>query len=291
MAKLEDRLPENAPGDFFVDATCIDCDTCRQIAPSVFGELPRGLSFVKAQPASDAERLRAAMALVACPTSSIGSAQKGDTKAAVQSFPEPIEGGVMYCGFAAESSFGAQSYFVERAAGNLLIDSPRAARPLVKRLRELGGARLMALTHRDDVADHAWYREELGCDRLIHKADLEEETASVERVVEGKDPVKIDEDLTAIPVPGHTRGSIALLYKERYLFTGDHLWYSPSRGGLIASRSVCWYSWAEQVRSVERLLDFRFEWVLPGHGRRYRAASAAAMRAEVERALKALRSS
>jgi glyoxylase-like metal-dependent hydrolase (beta-lactamase superfamily II)/ferredoxin len=289
MAKLEDRLPENAPGDFFVDATCIDCDTCRQIAPSVFDELPRGLSFVKAQPASDADRLRASMALVACPTSSIGSLQKGDTKAAVQSFPEILDEGVMYCGFAAESSFGAQSYFVTRGSGNLLIDSPRAARPLVKRLRELGGARLMLLTHRDDVADHAFYREELGCDRLIHKADQEEETASMERVVEGKDPVRIDDELTVIPVPGHTRGSIALLYKERYLFTGDHLWFSPSQGRLVAARSVCWYSWAEQVRSVERLLDFRFEWVLPGHGRRYRAASAAAMRAEIERALKAMR--
>jgi glyoxylase-like metal-dependent hydrolase (beta-lactamase superfamily II)/ferredoxin len=289
MAKLEERLPENAPGDFFVDATCIDCDTCRQIAPAVFDELPRGISFVKAQPASDADRLRASMALVACPTSSIGSLQKGDAKAAVQSFPEILDEGVMYCGFAAEASFGAQSYFVARGSGNLLIDSPRAARPLVKRLRELGGARLMVLTHRDDVADHAWYKEELGCDRLIHKADQEEETAAVERVVEGKEPVRIDEDLTVIPVPGHTRGSIALLYKERYLFTGDHLWFSPSRGGLAASRSVCWYSWSEQVRSVERLLDFRFEWVLPGHGRRYRAASAAAMRAELERALKAMR--
>ena len=147
----------------------------------------------------------------------------------------------------------------------------------------------MALTHRDDVADHAWYKQELGCDRLIHEADREAETAEVERVIKGAEPQRIDEDLTVIPVPGHTRGSIALLYKERYLFTGDHLWYSPSRGGLIASRSVCWYSWSEQLRSVERLLDFRFEWVLPGHGRRYRAASAAAMRAEVERALKAMR--
>jgi len=36
MANLEKRLPENAPGDFFVDSTCIDCDACRQIAPAVF---------------------------------------------------------------------------------------------------------------------------------------------------------------------------------------------------------------------------------------------------------------
>jgi hypothetical protein len=32
---------------------------------------------------------------------------------------------------------------------------------------------------------------------------------------------------------------------------------------------------------MARLLDFRFEWVLPGHGRRWRAPSCEAMRAEL----------
>ena len=36
MAQIDERLPENIQGDFFVDATCIDCDACRQIAPAVF---------------------------------------------------------------------------------------------------------------------------------------------------------------------------------------------------------------------------------------------------------------
>jgi glyoxylase-like metal-dependent hydrolase (beta-lactamase superfamily II) len=58
---------------------------------------------------------------------------------------------------------------------------------------------------------------------------------------------------------------------------------------LHASQSVCWHSWTEQKRSVERLLDHRFEWVLPGHGRRFHATSAAAMRAEVVRLLAAIR--
>jgi glyoxylase-like metal-dependent hydrolase (beta-lactamase superfamily II) len=56
------------------------------------------------------------------------------------------------------------------------------------------------------------------------------------------------------------------------------------RQGLIASRSVWWYSWPEQVRSLVRLLDYRFEWVLPGHGRRFHA-SPTVMRAELERLL------
>ena len=168
MAKIEDRLPENAPGDFFVDQSCIDCETCAQIAPEVFGRSARALSFVKKQPETEEQQIRAAMALVACPTSSIGNARKADTRAAVQRFPELIEDGVMYCGFTSESSFGASSYLVTRPSGNVLIDSPRAARPLAKRIAELGGARLMFLTHRDDVADHAWYHAELGCDRVIH---------------------------------------------------------------------------------------------------------------------------
>ena len=49
MANLKKRVPENVPGDFFVDSTCIDCDACRQIASSVFGEAAE-TSFVKAQP-------------------------------------------------------------------------------------------------------------------------------------------------------------------------------------------------------------------------------------------------
>ena len=49
------RVPENVPGDFFVDSTCIDCDACRQIAPAVFGEAAE-TSFVKAQPVSDPDR-------------------------------------------------------------------------------------------------------------------------------------------------------------------------------------------------------------------------------------------
>ncbi len=79
--------------------------------------------------------------------------------------------------------------------------------------------------------------------------------------------MRLDATLTAIPTPGHTRGHMVLLHRDKFLFTGDHLAWSPTRGTLTAFRSVCWYSWPEQTRSMERLLDYRFEWVLPGHGR------------------------
>jgi glyoxylase-like metal-dependent hydrolase (beta-lactamase superfamily II)/ferredoxin len=289
MADPARRLPENAPGEFFVDATCIDCDTCRQIAPEVFASTRSELSFVKRQPEGPRLAHRAAMALVACPTASIGGAPKSLARVAAHSFPEPITEDVLYCGYASADSFGASSYLILRSAGNVLVDSPRAARPLLNRIEELGGVSRMFLSHADDVADHAAFRRRFGCERILHAADVRAGTRDVEYKLSGTDPVRLDDDLLAIPVPGHTRGSTALLFRDELLFTGDHLWFSDTHGRLHASRSVCWCSWSEQVRSMERLLNFRFEWVLPGHGRRYRATSAEAMRAELVRLIGVMR--
>lgn len=38
MARQDRRLASNVPGDFFVDASCIDCATCRWVAPATFDE-------------------------------------------------------------------------------------------------------------------------------------------------------------------------------------------------------------------------------------------------------------
>jgi glyoxylase-like metal-dependent hydrolase (beta-lactamase superfamily II)/ferredoxin len=287
VARISARLSENAPGDFFVDDSCIDCETCRIVAPRTFARSDRlGLSIVRRQPASPEDELRAAMALVSCPTSSIGTESKVDVHEAVAALPDPIADGVFYCGYASESSFGASSYLVQRAGGNVLVDSPRAARPLMDRIEALGGIATMFLSHRDDVADHAKYAHRFGCARVMHVADVGAGRAAacmdVERRVEGRDPVELAPDLLAIPVPGHTRGSLALLYAGRFLFTGDHLWGADDGEGLDAGRGVCWYSWAEQTRSMEKLLAIDFEWVLPGHGPRFHAP-ARRMRAELEK--------
>jgi glyoxylase-like metal-dependent hydrolase (beta-lactamase superfamily II)/ferredoxin len=284
MARASARLPENVPGDLFVDETCIDCDTCRQIAPEVFAQSARSLSYVHAQPRTPEADHRARMALVACPTASIGSVAHVSAQAAAEAFPEEIEDGVYYCGYTSERSYGASSYLVVRDGGNVLVDSPRAAEPLVRRIETMGGVHTMFLTHADDVADHRRWQERFHCERVLHEADLSSSTRGVERALSGTEPIALDHDLLAIPVPGHTAGSTALLYRRKFLFAGDHLWWSARYQRLHASRGVCWYSWAEQRRSLERLLDFEFEWVLPGHGRRHHAP-APAMKRDLERAL------
>jgi ferredoxin len=96
MAREADAIAANVRGEFFVDSSCIDCDLCRQLAPEVFARDGRAAqSFVAAQP-TPAGVHRALMALVACPTSSIGTRTKHDVRAAARAFPEPLFGDVAF---------------------------------------------------------------------------------------------------------------------------------------------------------------------------------------------------
>src|SRR2546426_819091 len=126
MAELRKKLSGNAPGEFYVDSSCIDCDLCRQIAPEVFRE-------------------------------------SGDAS-------------------------------------------------IVRRLDAMGGVRWMFLTHQDDVADHRKFRERFGCERILHADDA---GFPVERLVEGRDPVRLADDLVIVPTPGHTAGHQVLLHLDK----------------------------------------------------------------------------
>ena len=280
MATPALRIPANVPGHFFVDSSCIDCDACRQIAPAVFHDVGEQ-SAVHHQPETAEELLAAQKALIACPTSSIGDVARRDMTAAIASFPDRVADEVHFCGYTSESSFGAFSYLIRRDGGNVMIDSPRFSGPLVKNIAAMGGVARMLLTHQDDVADHEKFHERFGCTRVLHRDDIRTRTAAVELQPTGPDPIDLGDEIAMIPTPGHTKGHAVFLYRDTFLFTGDHLAWSESRGHLYAFRSACWYSWPEQIRSMERLLDYRFEWVLPGHGRPVHLA-AEEMRASLE---------
>lgn len=271
MALVTLRRAENVSGDFYVDSSCIDCDLCRQIAPETF-KSAGDQSAVYRQPANEAEEMAALKALVSCPTASIGALGAHPVKKAIAAFPEHIDENIYFCGFASESSYGASSYLIVRPEGNVLIDSPRFVRPLVDRIAALGGIKRILLTHRDDVADFADWARQFKAERIMHKDDVVK-TIKVERELAGSEAIALDKDLIVIPTPGHTPGHVVFLYRNRYLFSGDHLWWSAQYQALNASHSVCWYSWSKQIASMERLLDYSFEWVLPGHGRRAHASA------------------
>jgi ferredoxin len=117
MADPRKHLPMNVVGDFFVDSTCIDCDTCRQLAPAVFAE-GDGFAYVHAQPGDSESRRAAFRALLSCPTGSIGTTGANEALTVRGDFPLPVEGNVFYCGFNSPKSYGGNSYFVRHVNGN-----------------------------------------------------------------------------------------------------------------------------------------------------------------------------
>ena len=257
------RNTDSVPGDWYIDTACINCGASRHVAPELIAEKNDKSVFVR-QPITPEEQLAAWRAVFVCPTASVRSETKQPRPNAVI-FPQQITSGVWRCGFNARSSFGAHSYFAARPDGNLLIDSPRYAGELVKWFDDAGGIAHILLSHRDDVADADKYARQFGARVWIHREDRSAAPYATDLLDDGS-AQSIAAGVRAIPLPGHTRGSVAYLLEDRVLFSGDSLAWSTRERDLIAFRDACWYSWTELTESLGKLAAYRFEWLLPGHG-------------------------
>jgi len=256
------RHRDNAPGDWYVDTNCINCKAAQTVAPGLIIERG-GQSVFARQPTTDEELTLAWRARLLCPTASVRSESHATPPIGV--FPEAMTEGVYRLGFNARDSWGAHSFLIRRARGNAMVDAPRWTTQVINALEAMGGLAFILLTHRDDVADAERYARHFGARVFIHEADRAAAPYATE-IVSGRDPAPLDDDLLVIPVPGHTRGSVAYLADAHLLFTGDSLSWSFEQNDLRASKDVCWYSWPEQTSSLSRLLDYPFDWVFAGHG-------------------------
>jgi cysteine desulfurase len=73
MAEIEEKYEDNVTGKFFVDEQCIDCDLCRETAPSCFTRNDDGgYSFVHKQPDNEEEEVQCREAMEGCPVEAIG---------------------------------------------------------------------------------------------------------------------------------------------------------------------------------------------------------------------------
>lgn len=267
MARLDHRDPRNADGPWFVDTRCIDCGTCRQLVPELFAGVG-DQSVVSVQPAGAEAERRAWLAAEACPTCSIGRSPRSTRPEGL--YPLHVDGPVHDLGYTSEDSFGATSYLVVRPGGNLMVDAPRFTRQVAAPLDELGGVAHVLLTHRDDVADAPRWAQRYGARVWVHEADRAAVPAATD-VLRGLRPASVVPGMVAIPVPGHTAGSVVYALDETWLFSGDSLAWSHQQRDLVAFRDACWYSWEAQIHSLARLAGATsFSWVLPGHGARVR---------------------
>lgn len=262
MTQRIERNPDSAPGDWYIDNGCIDCAASREVAPGLI-VAHGGKSVFARQPATEEEVRAAWRAVLVCPTASVRRETAQQRPPLL--FPQELAPGVYRCGYNARSSFGAHSYFLRRPQGNVMIDSPRYASDLVKAFERWGGIADILLTHQDDVADADRYRDRFTARVWIHEDDRAAAPYAT-HLLRGLEVAAVGEDLIAVPVPGHTRGSAVYLWRDTYLLAGDSLAWSRAQGDLVAFRDACWYSWSELKRSLSRLTDYPFEWVLPGHG-------------------------
>lgn len=256
------RHPDNAPGDWYVDDACIDCMAARHVAPGLIVRRG-GQSVFARQPVTPEELMMAWRAHLLCPTASVRSTSHQEPPQGV--FPQVMTAAVYRLGYNARASYGAHSFLIRRDGGNVMVDSPRWTRAVLAQLEAWGGLTHVLLTHRDDVADAQRYSEAFGARVWIHEWDRSAAPFATD-LIRGRAPSAIAEDLLAIPVPGHTRGSTVYLFDGRCLFTGDSLAWDEEDRDLVAWEDVCWYSWPEQTRSLERLLAYPFEDVFAGHG-------------------------
>jgi len=266
LAKASLRRPENREGDFFVDSTCIDCDTCRWMVPEVFGRMNEQ-SMVQQQPRSGELLRRSFQALLACPTQSIGAGSLKMPPHILADFPLAIDGPIYHLGFHSKESYGATAYLILHPEGNIMVDSPRYTKALAEQIERHGGVKHLFLTHSDDVADHQKFHDHFKCERWLHCADAKGVLLNLEQIFEQE--TRIYSDVEIITTPGHTEGSCCLQY-GKYLFTGDHLAWSVRLKHLYAFYSYH-DNWAQLIESMEKLQLKSFEWVLPGHGRRFNA--------------------
>jgi ferredoxin len=74
MADKKYKYEENVPGAYYVDEECIDCDACRETAPSNFTRNEdEGYSYVYKQPVNAEEEELCKEALEGCPVDAIGN--------------------------------------------------------------------------------------------------------------------------------------------------------------------------------------------------------------------------
>jgi glyoxylase-like metal-dependent hydrolase (beta-lactamase superfamily II)/ferredoxin len=294
------RRAENVDGaGFWVDDKCISCRVCRRMAPEVFGKVGPQSAVLRA-PSTDDERRRAWQASLSCPTFSIHAAGPSDAAAlrdARDNFPIPAFPGSQHVfsnGFTDIKAIATWSYFLRRDNGeHVLFDAPRFVPPVVASLaRECGeqGPSYFVLSHRDDIGEHErWAAKFPRMRRVVHEreADAVPSLRDCEVILRGEGPWRLPDggdDVLVVLTPGHTSGSITLLYApESAALTGDHLDGNPPANefGVVPPppraadeaqelhvfRDYCWDSFGRQLESVAKLAGRgSVTRVLPGHG-------------------------
>src|SRR4029077_9652665 len=135
---------------------------------------------------------------------------------ALDPFPLPLTAHVHLCGHNWQRTAGANSYLLRRPAGSLMmIDTTRWSRALAAKYAALGPVTDVLLTHRDHAAHGRAYADRFGARLWIHEGTRPAAPAA-DRILRGAGPAQIADGVIALPLPGHTQGSVLFLADATY---------------------------------------------------------------------------
>ena len=143
------------------------------------------------------------------------------------------------------------------------------ARKIVNTLGEMGlrpgDLKLCILTHRhwDHSGGVGALKDMTGCEVAIHEGDADALGSVVDHRLRDGEVIPLLGGIRVIHVPGHTPGSICLLYGDS-LIAGDAL--IGGRRGLKPPASIYCDDYEKALRSLEKLRGLDFEAVYVSHG-------------------------
>lgn len=157
-----------------------------------------------------------------------------------------------------------RSFLIRSEDGNLLLNASEGALRNADAIDGFGGVEALWLGHwHEGLTGAQAVADRLGTPVIVHEADREEAEKKVV-IAETFDNIRqIRRDLKAIPIPGHTPGSVAYLWHgpdARCLFTADSLYVKAGelRAGLLDSSDR-----GSFLASLTQLRDIEFELLIP----------------------------
>jgi glyoxylase-like metal-dependent hydrolase (beta-lactamase superfamily II) len=114
------------------------------------------------------------------------------------------------------------------------------AAELLKRFDSSGGIAHILLSHRDDVAYAEKYARQFGTRVWIHREENRLAAPCATDLPNDGSAPRVAAGVCALLIPGHTGASVVYLLKDRVLFSGDSLAWTPREHELFAFREACW---------------------------------------------------
>ena len=178
-----------------------------------------------------------------------------------------------------------RSFLLERAAGNVLVYNSPGLTASAADIRQLGGATRLLVNHSHEAM---FGPPGLDVPTFVSERDQQDTARSmpVAGVFTGRQ--MIDEDLEAIPTPGHTSGTTSYLWddgRRRFLFTGDFIWIEHGEWkAVVLDRGLR----EEYLHSLALVRELDFDVLVPWGTTEGDPCFALAGRAEVRRRVDAI---